>query len=482
MVAWALEQMAQMRRHWWAAALAAVLVLGGVNFVGGVGAASLFVDEAFSWIVASHPLADLYSQVKLSEVAPPGYYLLLHIWLQIGGSMTETWMRIPSVIAGIGLVAAVAWLCQLLGGRRAAVTGALLTAISPLVLTYAQQVRAYVFVMLATTVAVALALEASRRSRHRPAWLTASGCCGVAAIWLHYTCLSVVIALAVWVLTRPEFSGRAKTIYVAALAVAQGVVTPLLIHQASTGNPGADAFSHLNVTNAFAVLGNPVDGQYASHLPATIIAAAAIGLAGALLLARDPRNPMNWLVIGAAFLPVIALFAITIIAKPVLITRYCTVTTPFGIAILSVAFARSPRLGLAPVLAVAVFAVIGSVTVHEPASRWPPIGPAYRTAGANWQPTDHFVLNNGSDPILASAPLVIYYTERYLPPGTVPIVEANTPLLPELLRQRERIWLVGPPYPLKLSDQLLKPSGYQVALIRRYAGDEDIQLTLVDPR
>jgi 4-amino-4-deoxy-L-arabinose transferase-like glycosyltransferase len=472
----------KVKRYVWPTAGVAILALAGINFVGGVGASSLFVDEAFSWIVASHPLGDLYSQVKLSEVAPPGYYLLLHIWLEVGGSMTETWMRIPSAVAGMALVCATGWLCQLVAGPRAAVVGGLLVAVSPLVLTYAQQVRAYVFVMLAVTLAVALAFKAVQLQERRSIWLVASACCAVAAIWLHYTCLPVIAALVIWLLTRPELSARAKCVYGAVLLIAQAAVTPLLIHQASTGNPGADAYAHLNLTNAFAVLGNPVDGQYASHLLATFIAAGAIVAAACLFLVARRGDGTSWLLVAAAILPVLALFAVTIVAKPVMLSRYCTVATPFAVVLLAAAFAHAPRLGALPALAVAILAVIGSISVHQPKSHWPDVGGAYRTAGVRWRTSsDEFVLSAGIDPILTSGPLVIYYTERYLPPGVTPLVEPGSTELVSLFQQHRRLWLVGAPTPLTLANQILRPSGYHVALVRRFAGDEPLQVTLAVP-
>lgn len=262
-----------------AGALAALLLaFAGTNFFLGIGSSSLFVDESFSWNIAAPPLRDLYSQVKLTEVAPPGYYAGLHAWLHLGSSISEAWMRTPSAVAGICLVAATGWLAHLVAGRTAALCAALLTLASPLVLTYAQQIRAYIFVMLATTLAVGLAVRAMQGNGHRISWLAASATAGVAAIWLHYTCLPVIAGLIVWVVTRPTVTTRAKLIYATVLVFAQALVTPLLSQQASTGNPGTERFAHLTPTNAIDVLGNPLDGRF----PAT------------RRRSSSPRSPAAW--------------------------------------------------------------------------------------------------------------------------------------------------------------------------------------------
>ena len=57
-------------------------------------------------------------------------------------------MRLPSTLAALALVVVTYRLATLLLGRRAGLVAAALTAMSPLVLSYGQQVRAYIWVVL----------------------------------------------------------------------------------------------------------------------------------------------------------------------------------------------------------------------------------------------------------------------------------------------------------------------------------------------
>ena len=108
--------------------VAAIGAVAAANLLAGLGSSALFVDEAFSWALSRVPLGDLYSSVRASEVASPLYYGLLHAWTSLTGSHSETSIRLLSVLAALGVVAAVAWLANEVGGRRAGLLGGLLAA------------------------------------------------------------------------------------------------------------------------------------------------------------------------------------------------------------------------------------------------------------------------------------------------------------------------------------------------------------------
>jgi uncharacterized membrane protein len=147
--------------------------------------------------------------VRVDELAPPTYYVLLHVWIQLTGSESEWVMRFLSVIAGVGVVISASWLAGLLGGRRVGALSGVLAALSPLFLQYSQEARAYVFAMLGVTIAVAAAVQASRSSASRK-WLILSAAAAIAAIAFHYTAVLVVLPLEVWVWFLSGFSDRAR--------------------------------------------------------------------------------------------------------------------------------------------------------------------------------------------------------------------------------------------------------------------------------
>ena len=110
-------------------ALPACLLLALLVFAHGLGASSLFVDEAASWHAAAGSLRDVFTRVRADEVAPYTYYVFLHEWIYRFHDASEVWMRLPSMLAGVALVAAVAWLAYLISGRVAACVAALLAAL-----------------------------------------------------------------------------------------------------------------------------------------------------------------------------------------------------------------------------------------------------------------------------------------------------------------------------------------------------------------
>lgn len=56
---------------------------------------SLWLDEAFSVWVASHPIREIL-QILRTDAHPPLFYLLLHFWLRFG--RTEVFLRLPFVL------------------------------------------------------------------------------------------------------------------------------------------------------------------------------------------------------------------------------------------------------------------------------------------------------------------------------------------------------------------------------------------------
>ncbi len=162
-----LPEKARQRPH---VALAAVLALAAVVYFVGLSRSSLFMDEVFTWNASRHDLARVFDEVGGAEVTPPLYYLLLHLWLGLTGGHSELILRLPSALCGVGLVAAVHWLGTVVADRRVGLTAALLTALSPLVLQYAQEARAYAPLMLAATVAVAAGVTLAREPQRRR-WL-----------------------------------------------------------------------------------------------------------------------------------------------------------------------------------------------------------------------------------------------------------------------------------------------------------------------
>ncbi len=126
-----------------------------------LGQQSLWIDEIFTWYSAGMggPLAwkDL-----VENVHGPLYSLLTYGVMQAFGD-AEWALRLPSALAGILMVPALAWLADRWIGREAAVPAAWLAAGSPFLVWYSQEARNYSLLMLAVCASAGALLELQRR-------------------------------------------------------------------------------------------------------------------------------------------------------------------------------------------------------------------------------------------------------------------------------------------------------------------------------
>lgn len=131
-----------------------------------LGRQSLWYDEAFSLAVASAPWEVFWSALLSDGVHPPGYYLLLRAALPLFGGM-EFGLRFLSAAAGTLAVPLLARLARCLFRREeAGLLAALLLALNPFAIWYAQEARQYAL-LLALTLAAGWTYL---RLLNRPSW------------------------------------------------------------------------------------------------------------------------------------------------------------------------------------------------------------------------------------------------------------------------------------------------------------------------
>jgi mannosyltransferase len=143
------------------------------------GAQSLWLDEAFSVLLAQRSLPDIVAGTA-QDTMPPLYYFLLHASLVVGRS--EIFARLPSAMWGIVTVLAVFGLAHELFGRRVAMLAACLLAVNPFHVFYAQEARMYTQLAALSTLAAWFFLRGWRRQRVRD-WIGFA----VAATLMMYT-------------------------------------------------------------------------------------------------------------------------------------------------------------------------------------------------------------------------------------------------------------------------------------------------------
>jgi len=102
----------------------------------------LWLDETFSVWLASHGVADLLQWAVRLDQSPPLYYLILHYWMGLNGD-TPYDVRLLSVLFGAGTIPIIYLIGKRLSGEMMGVAAAVLLALSPFNIIFAQEARMY---------------------------------------------------------------------------------------------------------------------------------------------------------------------------------------------------------------------------------------------------------------------------------------------------------------------------------------------------
>ncbi|MEZ5331975.1 MAG: glycosyltransferase family 39 protein [Thermoanaerobaculia bacterium] len=124
---------------------------------------SLWNDELASWHQAHWPtLAQVLERGVVPDVHPPGYFLLLHVWMRVAGA-SEAALRAPSVVFGVLTVPALFALGRSLYSRREALVAAALASVAWMPVYYSREARPYALLILCAVLTTWLLVEAVRR-------------------------------------------------------------------------------------------------------------------------------------------------------------------------------------------------------------------------------------------------------------------------------------------------------------------------------
>ena len=108
-----------------------------------ISAYSIWGGEAFSMIGATLDWQGMLSYVIADIVHPPLFYIVLKLWIALGGE-SVSWLKLLPVLSSIALVVPFYFLCRELGFRWHEMSLALfLAAVNGYMLHYAQELRMY---------------------------------------------------------------------------------------------------------------------------------------------------------------------------------------------------------------------------------------------------------------------------------------------------------------------------------------------------
>ena len=296
--------MASARRTW--LPLGAVTLLGAALRLPFLSLQSLWYDETFTLaVVEQDSLGKLWDQVRLSESTPPLYYAVTWAWERLVGSTSDAALRAPGAIAGVLCVPAVYLAARRFAGQRAALGAAALTAVSPVLVSYSLNARAYPLLVLLGSLSLWAAGEALARREGR--WLALWALLAAACLWTHYYAVFLVgaeLALLLWRLpgARLRVAGAA-----AAVAAAVAPLVPLLADQRDERASHIESLSLADRVEQAArqLAAGPNPPSVALEVLAVALAAAGVALGGRMALRDNRVAPLAFVAAAAILAPLL---------------------------------------------------------------------------------------------------------------------------------------------------------------------------------
>ena len=320
-------------------------------------AKSLWMDEGFSVYMAQADWANFWRFIKGGEINMMLYYLALRLWMHFGQS--EFWIRLLSVAPAVATAPVVYALGKRLFGTLAGFAAALLLALHPSELMYAQEIRSYSLAVLL----VALSSVFFLRAREKASLGNWAGyvLCSALACYAHVFSILVLIAQWMWLtifhpeqLHRREFRGALLTLVMLALPILWIV---LASYKGAIG--WVPATSAARILDVWRFLSLPKWRGFL-YLSAWMTAMAGFARSGS----RETRSRLSFLLcwLGLPFL----LTLLISVYKPLLVERFLLVCLPASILLAMEGVRQLPRwLGLLAFLLLAFFSYNSALSYYR---------------------------------------------------------------------------------------------------------------------
>lgn len=168
-------------RRWFVA----VLMLGLLVRLIGLGYQSLWLDEMTSIQIASRPVTQILTGHGFDNHTPPLYYVLLHFFGQIA-PFSEYSLRLLSVCIDFVNIVLLWLLCRRFVENKSALLITSAYAVSPFALYYAQEGRMYTLVVLFALLFTTAVERLVNGERRLIAWTITAGAALALGVYTHY--------------------------------------------------------------------------------------------------------------------------------------------------------------------------------------------------------------------------------------------------------------------------------------------------------
>lgn len=326
---------------------------------------SLWIDEAFTYSVASAPTGEFVDLVPFNGGNMALYYGVIHLWSRV---VDADWLlRLPSLVFAAVAVPVFAVLARRLVGHATGLLATVLLALNGSVVFASQELRSYSLALL-LVIAAWLALDRAVERPDTARWVL-YGVVAALSVWAHLFSVLYLAAQAASLVAAPRRS-RCWGPIAAGAAIGSLVVAPVGAMALSPDAARPDWIGLLDARRASDVV------QFLSGRPGAWVwawgALWAGGLAtavGLLLRAwRDggPDDVERWrraAVVLWAVVPVGLALAIATI-RPFLVGRYLVAALPAGALLAALALSRIPRRLRPAGVVVAVLLSVPGIVHH----------------------------------------------------------------------------------------------------------------------
>jgi mannosyltransferase len=324
---------------------------------------SFWLDEAYTVRLVRSSLGAMLRALPHSESTPPVYYVLAWAWTRIFGH-SEAGLRSLSALAGIATVAVAYAVARRLAGRLAGLLAGTLIALSPFMVWFSQEARAYALATLFATITVWCLV--GFLDTGRTGWLWGWALSAALGLATHYFVAFVIAPEFVWLLWREHRRDRRVAAALLAVVAVGLALIPLALAQRGTGHADYIAASNLGARllqvpkQLLVGYGSPAQLVTAVLAAFTVLVGAALPLLGDREAAAKALAPLS---IGLAGVLVPA--ALALAGIDFLNTRNLLPALPALLIAVAIGFAASARrargIAFAGALAVIFATVIALV-------------------------------------------------------------------------------------------------------------------------
>jgi mannosyltransferase len=161
--------------------LAGLIVLAAFLRFWHLGSRGLFIDEGYSWAIAKLPWGEFLRTLTTRTGEMPLHYVVTKLWNYVGDS--ETALRIPSAIFGLGAVLLIAEAGRVLYSRHAGIFAASFLTVHVFAIKFSQEARTYPLVVMLVSAGWLLLARAVRApSRRNWTWFNIVA---IATVYAH---------------------------------------------------------------------------------------------------------------------------------------------------------------------------------------------------------------------------------------------------------------------------------------------------------